>query len=117
MHPNLTNRRDKYRGEKRLSDKNLLKKSTLTEIAESLSKALDSLKSLKEAEVHQLLILNTYYFPKEGIDFFKVAELFEKSLIEQALRKSKGKQTEAAKLLHLGLSTLHAKIKRHKINI
>lgn len=117
MQPTLANHKYRYRGEKRLSDRTLLEKSDLTKVVESLSKALETLRVLKEAEIYQLLNLHTHYFPKKGIDFFKVMELFEKSLIENALRKTKGKQTDAAKLLNLGLSTLNAKIKKHRISI
>ncbi|MEZ5426595.1 MAG: helix-turn-helix domain-containing protein [Pyrinomonadaceae bacterium] len=113
----MANRRDIYRGEERLSDKTLLETSNLTDVVESLTKALDTLESLKEVEVYQLLRLHAQYFPKKGIDFYKVTKLYEKSLIEHALREAKGKQTEAAKLLNLGLSTLNAKIKKHKISI
>lgn len=115
MYLTMANRKDVYRGNERLSDKTLLETSNLNEVVESLSKALETLDSLKEVEIYQLLRLHSHYFPKKGIDFYKVTKLYERNLIEHALKEAKGKQTEAAKLLNLGLSTLNAKIKKHGI--
>lgn len=117
MYLSMANRRNMYRSNERLSDETVLKTSNLKEVVESLARALNTLESLKDAEIYQLLKVQTQYFPKSGIDLQKVTRLYEKSLIEHALKLSKGKQTDAAKLLNLGLSTLHAKIKSHKISI
>ena len=103
--------------DERLSDTTLLETSSLNNVVESLSKALNTLESLKEVEIYQLLKLHAQYFPKKGIDFYKVTKLYERSLIEHALKQANGKQTDAAKLLNLGLSTLNAKIKKHGIRI
>ncbi len=115
MYLSIARRKDTGRSNERLSDKTVLETSNLNEVVESLSKALDTLESLKEVEIYQLLRLHAQYFPKQGIDFYKVTRLYERSLIEHALKEAKGKQTDAAKLLNLGLSTLNAKIKKHGI--
>lgn len=117
MYLSMANRKELYRRNERLSDETVLRTSNLNEVVESLSKALDTLESLKDAEIYQLLKVQSQYFPKNGIDLQKITRLYEKSLIEHALKLTKGKQTDAAKLLNLGLSTLHAKIKSHQIEI
>ncbi len=53
--------------------------------------------------------------PVNGIDFYRNVELFEIRLIESALDAAGGKQSRAAKLLHLPTSTLCSKIKQFKI--
>ena len=99
----------------RLSEQTILKSSNLTEIVESLSNILFKLELMKEAEVDQLLKLHVESFPKDGIDLYSLMDLYEKTLIEFALKEAKGNQTRAAKLLNIQLSTLNKKIKRHKI--
>lgn len=91
------------------------KSAELKEIVGSLSKALDTLESMREVELQQLLTLHAQMFPKDGIDFYNLTENYEKSLIERALRETKGNQTKAAKLLNLRLTTLNSMIKRYHI--
>lgn len=91
------------------------KSSELKELVGSLSKALDTLESMREVELQQLLNLHSRMFPKDGIDFYNLTENYEKSLIERALRETKGNQTKAAKLLNLRLTTLNSMIKRYEI--
>lgn len=91
--------------------------TNIREIIESLSNALVTLESIKEAEVIQLLKLHVQNFPNNGIDFYKLTKRYEKTLIENALKKTKGSQTKAAKLLNLRLTTLNAMIKRYNIHV
>ena len=42
-------------------------------------------------------------------------EQVEKTLIVEALRRSRGNQTQAAKLLGLPRPTLHAKLQKHRL--
>jgi transcriptional regulator with GAF, ATPase, and Fis domain len=100
----------------RMNGKSERKSSELKELVGSLSKALDTLESMREVELQQLLNLHSRMFPKDGIDFYNLTENYEKSLIERALRETKGNQTKAAKLLNLRLTTLNSMIKRYEIN-
>ena len=55
--------------------------------------------------------------PGEGpIDFYDEVRRFEIELIQSALRRTNGVQTEAAALLGLKPSTLHAKIKLYQMS-
>jgi DNA-binding protein Fis len=102
-------------GANRLNEKPVKKSSELKELVGSLSKALDTLESMREVELQQLLNLHSRLFPKDGIDFYNLTENYERSLIERALRETKGNQTKAAKLLNLRLTTLNSMIKRYEI--
>ncbi|MEP6925466.1 MAG: helix-turn-helix domain-containing protein [Pyrinomonadaceae bacterium] len=53
----------------------------------------------------------------EKIHLHEEVAKFEINLICEALIRAKGKQTEAAELLGIKLTTLNVKIKRFKINI
>lgn len=92
------------------------KPSELKKLVGSLSKALDTLESMREVELQQLMNLHSQMFPKDGIDFYQQIENYEKSLIQHALRQTKGSQTKAAKLLKLRLTTLNSMIKRYQIS-
>lgn len=50
------------------------------------------------------------------IDFYEEVRRFEIELIQSALRRTNGVQTEAAALLGLKPSTLHAKIKLYQVS-
>lgn len=106
-----------YPSNEPLSEQKILESSNLTEIVESLSKILFKLESMKEAEVDHLLKVHIESFPKNGIDLYSLIDLYEKNLIEFALKEARGNQTRAAKLLNIQLSTLNKKIKRHKISV
>lgn len=55
--------------------------------------------------------------PAEGpINFYEEVRRFEIELIQSALRRTNGVQTEAAALLGLKPSTLHAKIKLYQMS-
>ena len=99
----------------RFNDKPAKKSTELKEIVGSLSKALDTLESMREVELQQLMEIHSQMFPKDGIDFYAMIENYEKSLIHHALRQTKGNQTKAAKLLNLRLTTLNSMIKRYGI--
>ena len=49
------------------------------------------------------------------IDLAKEIESYEADLIRGALMQTGGRQTQAARLLNVKASTLHAKIKRYRI--
>lgn len=51
----------------------------------------------------------------ETIDFYSEVTSFEIGLIKGALRRTKGHQGRAARLLNLNPSTLNAKIKQYEI--
>ena len=50
------------------------------------------------------------------IDFYDEVRRFEVEMIQSALRRTNGVQTEAASLLGLKPSTLHAKIKQYRLS-
>src|SRR4030095_2539443 len=52
---------------------------------------------------------------REGVDFYDEVRRFEVSLIQQALFYTNGKQTAAASLLNLNVTTLHSKVKFYDI--
>ncbi len=52
---------------------------------------------------------------EDSINLYEEVQEFEKNLIQIALVKAGGKQTNAAKLLALKTTTINVKIKRYKI--
>lgn len=48
------------------------------------------------------------------MNFDQIVKCLERNLLTEALRKTKGNQTRAAKSLELSLSTFHDKIKKYK---
>ena len=117
MYFSTTKQGKNFRGNGFSNYENNPDETNIHEVIESLSNALVTLESIKEAELIQLLKLHVQNFPKNGIDFYKLTSQYEKTLIEHALKKTKGSQTKAAKLLNLRLTTLNAMIKRHNIQI
>lgn len=117
MYFSTTKQGKNFRGNGISNYENSPDETNIHEVIESLSNALVTLESIKEAELIQLLKLHVQNFPKNGIDFYKLTSRYEKTLIEHALKKTKGSQTKAAKLLNLRLTTLNAMIKRHNIEI
>ena len=59
---------------------------------------------------------NSNTIPKTGVDLKKSVTDLEVSLIKEALKKSDGNVTKAAKLLTLGRTTLIEKINKYKLN-
>jgi Nif-specific regulatory protein len=53
-------------------------------------------------------------FNKEGMEFSRVMDCLENRLLNQALEKAEGNQSNAAKMLNLSLSTFRDKLKKHK---
>ena len=53
----------------------------------------------------------------DEIDFYEEVRRFEIALIERALWRSSGSQTEAARLLQLKLTTLNSKLKAYDIHV
>ncbi|HEV7473053.1 MAG TPA: helix-turn-helix domain-containing protein [Pyrinomonadaceae bacterium] len=53
----------------------------------------------------------------DEIDFYEEVKRFEIALIERALWRTSGSQTEAARLLQLNLSTLNSKVKTYDIHV
>jgi DNA-binding NtrC family response regulator len=60
--------------------------------------------------------IDRFVLPEDGIDFTNAVQQFERELILQALRKTKGVKKEAAKLLHMKRTTLIQKMKRKRIS-
>ncbi|SRR6266540_1257903 len=54
---------------------------------------------------------------QQGVNFYEEVRRFEVSLIKQALLYTNGKQTAAASLLKLNVTTLHSKIKFYGIEV
>ena len=54
---------------------------------------------------------------EKSINLLKELQRFEANMIRCALIRSMGKQNKAAKLLGLNTTTLHAKIRRYKIDL
>jgi DNA-binding NtrC family response regulator len=52
----------------------------------------------------------------DGFNFYDEVERYEIELIRSALNQCGGNQTQAAKLLHLKSTTLHAKMKHYGLN-
>jgi DNA-binding NtrC family response regulator len=52
----------------------------------------------------------------EPIDFYDAVECYEIELIRTALNRCDGNQSQAARLLHLKSTTLHAKMKHYGLN-
>jgi DNA-binding protein Fis len=71
---------------------------------DSLDKTAGPLSRLGQLEGHN------------SIDFYDEVFRFEIALIKSALRRTKGNQLHAARLLRLHPSTLHTKIKQFQIN-
>lgn len=53
--------------------------------------------------------------PDGGMNFYDEVRRFEVRLITQALQQTEGKQTEAARLLGLKVTTLNSKMKQYQI--
>jgi DNA-binding NtrC family response regulator len=54
--------------------------------------------------------------PPSGVDLPQIIDNFERTLIETALRQTKGNQTKAARLLGLKVQTLNMKLKRFQMH-
>ena len=59
---------------------------------------------------------NSKFIPETGVDLKKSVTDLEIALIKEALKKSDGNVTKAAKLLTLGRTTLIEKINKYKLN-
>jgi len=89
-------------GDSKLNEKiEILKEATLA--------LLDEVEAL--ADVHSLVNI------RHGISLYQEVQHFERDLIQQALERTGGHQTHAARLLGLNLTTLHNKIKRYQIRV
>ena len=55
--------------------------------------------------------------PAAGASLFEIVEEFERRVILEELEKAGWSQTEAAKRLHMALSTLNQKIQRLDIDV
>jgi len=82
----------------------------LVMLAEALATEIETLKAELSEEQNDEQIDN------EGIDFYDEVERYEIELIRSALNQCGGNQTQAAKLLHLKSTTLHAKMKHYGLN-
>lgn len=69
---------------------------------------LDEVEAMKDARPVNL---------RHGIKLDEEVQRFERDLIRQALERTGGHQTRAARLLGVNLTTLHYKIKRHQLRL
>lgn len=83
-------------------------KFSIDEVVQTLTNALHNLDLTKNAQEH---------LPDEGVDFNDAVRSYKISLIKCALRKCRGKQNHAAKLLRLKHTTLNTIIKKYEIDI
>src|SRR6188474_930606 len=82
----------------------------LLTLAQALATEIETLKAeLSNDE-------NNAQTDNEGIDFYDEVERYEIELIRSALNQSGGNQVQAAKLLQLKSTTLHAKMKQYGLN-
>lgn len=79
-------------------------------LAKTLAKEIETLKAeLSQDQTNK-------HIDHEGINFYDEVERYEIELIRSALNHCGGNQTQAAKLLHLKSTTLHAKMKHYGLN-
>ena len=90
--------------------------AALGEVVSSLRNAVSRLQNLRDSETNEYFRTFETAIPDEGIDFHKATRLYEINLVKQALRKTRGHQANAARLLKMRTSTLNSFIKRHKIS-
>lgn len=77
---------------------------TLLDLITALSSAVGALKTVQLSD------------SGEGTDFYEAVRRCEIMLIEQALKKTRGNQAQAARMLKLKQTTLHGKIKKYRIS-
>ena len=53
-------------------------------------------------------------FPEDGVDLTARLEAYESQLLDEAMRRSEGNKSKAARLLGLNRTTLVEKLKRKK---
>ncbi len=82
---------------------------------------LKSLSMLLIREIHSLeetpMTLGKEIEADKAICLFEEVQRFEANMIRCALIRSMGKQTQAAKLLGMKVTTLNMKIRRYKIDL
>lgn len=85
----------------------------LTELARALASEIETLQTAlaSDRNLDKSIVLD-----EEGIDFYREVERYEIELIESALAKCGGNQTQAARLLRMKSTTLNAKMKHYGIN-
>jgi DNA-binding NtrC family response regulator len=81
------------------------KVATLVRQTTALSLAIQALQFIELPEL------------EDEIDFYEEVKRFEIALIERALWRACGSQTEAARLLQLKLTTLNSKLKSYDIQV
>lgn len=59
--------------------------------------------------------LPSFHIPEEGLDLAETVEQLERTLIKQAMEKSRNVKARAASLLNLNRTTLVEKIKRYDL--
>ena len=82
-------------------------------------KNVDQLVSLAKAlasEVERLKAEIPDHGRNQSINFYDEVERYEIDLLKKALNECGGNQSKAAKLLHLKLTTLNAKLKHYGLN-
>ena len=82
----------------------------LVTLAKALATEIETLKAEMNGDQNKKLIDNG------GINFYDEVERYEIELIRSALNQCGGNQAQAAKLLQLKSTTLHAKMKHYGLN-
>ncbi len=106
-----------------LGSNSLLNDDFFNLIQSSKDQQLNALKSLASEILKQIESIENiennicHLVNEDGLHLEEILERFEKDLICVALMRTGGVQIKAAKLLGLKINTLHAKIKRFKIDI
>ena len=83
----------------------------LVVLAQALAREIETLKAeLSNDDINRI------DFRNDCIDFYHEVERYEIELISSALNRCDGNQSQAARLLHLKSTTLHAKMKHYGLN-
>ncbi len=69
---------------------------------------------LQNSPLDNIISACSVCFNEKGMEFSQVMDCLEYRLLNQALEKTEGNQTNAAKMLKLSLSTFRDKLKKHK---
>src|SRR5688572_25472426 len=98
-----------------------LVETDVTDLSQAVSR-IDALRSLILIFLREVDSLKKVVGPRsrkkgDGVKLEREVDAFEASLIRDALIKAKGNQRDAAKLLSIKPTTLHAKMKRLGITV
>lgn len=109
------------RSEQRARPDYVVVETDITDLAQAVTR-IEAMRSLILVFLREIDSLKKIVGPRarkkgDAIKLEKEIDAFEAALIRDALIKTKGNQRDAAKLLSIKPTTLHAKIKRLGINV